>query len=50
MVHKRCRLQVVLFGLPDVAVEDSQADLAVAIGRATNRTARTLVRKSAPNI
>ena len=42
---KRCRLQVVLTGLPDVVVEDTQADLYVAIDRATDRAGRTLVRK-----
>ena len=42
---KRCRLQVVLAGLPDVAVVDTQADLSVAIDRATDRAGRTLVRK-----
>ena len=42
---KRCRLQVVLAGLPDVVVEDTQADLYVAIDRATDRAGRTLVRK-----
>ena len=42
---KRCRLQVVLAGLPDVVVEDTEADLYVAIDRATDRAGRTLVRK-----
>jgi putative sigma-54 modulation protein len=42
---KRCRLQVVLTGLPDVVVEDTQADLYVAIDRATDRAGRALVRK-----
>lgn len=42
---KRCRLQVVLDGLPDVLVEDIEADLYVAIDRATDRAKRTLVRK-----
>jgi putative sigma-54 modulation protein len=42
---KRCRLQVVLAGLPDVVVEDTEVDLYVAIDRATDRTGRTLVRK-----
>ena len=44
-VDKRCRLQVVLVGLPDVVVEDTQADLYVAIDRAADRAGRTLVRK-----
>ena len=42
---KRCRLQVVLAGLPDVVVEDVEANLYVAIDRATDRAGRTLVRK-----
>ena len=42
---KRCHLQVVLAGLPDVVVEDTEADLYVAINRATDRAGRTLVRK-----
>ena len=42
---KRCRLQVVLAGLPDVVVEDIEADLYVAIDRAADRAGRTLVRK-----
>jgi ribosomal subunit interface protein len=42
---KRCRLQVVLAGLPDVVVEDVEADLYVAIDQATDRAGRTLVRK-----
>jgi len=42
---KRCRLPVVLAGLPDVVVEDTDADLYVAIDRATDRAGRTLVRK-----
>ncbi len=42
---KRCHLQVVLAGLPDVVIEDIEADLYVAIDRATDRAGRTLVRK-----
>jgi ribosome-associated translation inhibitor RaiA len=42
---KRCHLQVVLAGLPDVVVEDIESDLYVAIGRATDRAARTVGRK-----
>jgi putative sigma-54 modulation protein len=42
---KRCRLRVVLADLPDVVVDDTRADLYVAIDRATDRTRRTLVRK-----
>lgn len=42
---KRCHLQVVLAGLPDVIIEDIEADLYVAIDRACDRAGRTLVRK-----
>lgn len=42
---KRCRLQLVLAGLPDVVVEDTQADLYVAIDRASDRAGRTLLRR-----
>jgi predicted RecB family endonuclease len=38
-------LQVVLAGLPDVVIEDIEADLYVAIDRATDRAGRTVVRK-----
>jgi ribosomal subunit interface protein len=44
-VDKRCHLQVVLSGLPDVVTEDTEADLYVAIDRATDRARRTLLRK-----
>lgn len=42
---KRCHLQVVLVGLPDVVVEDTEGDLYVAIDRAADRAGRTVVRK-----
>ena len=42
---KLCHLQVVLDGLPDVVVEDIEADLYIAIDRATDRAERTLLRK-----
>ncbi len=43
--NKRCHLQVLLTGLPDVVVEDIEADLYLAIDRATDRAGRTVVRK-----
>ena len=43
---KRCHLQVVLAGLPDVVIEDTEADLYIAIDRATDRAGRTVVRKT----
>lgn len=42
---KRCHLQVVLSGLPDVVIEDTEADLYVAIDRAADRAGRTLIRR-----
>jgi putative sigma-54 modulation protein len=42
---KRCHLQVVLSGLPDVVVEDVEADLYFAIDRAADRAGRTVMRK-----
>jgi len=35
----------VLAGLPDVVIEDIEADLYIAIDRATDRAGRTVVRK-----
>ncbi len=40
-----CHLQIVLAGLPDVVIEDTEVDLYVAIDRAVDRARRTLVRK-----
>ena len=42
---KHCHLQVVLAGLPDVVIEDTQKDMYVAINRATDRAGRTVIRK-----
>jgi len=44
---KRCHLQVVMAGLPDVVIEDTEADLYVAIDRATDRAGRTIGRRLA---
>jgi len=44
-VDKHCHLQVVLAGLPAVVIEDTEADMYVAINRATDRAGRTLIRK-----
>jgi len=44
-VDKHCHIQVVLAGLPDVIIEDTEADMYVAINRATDRAGRTLVRR-----
>jgi predicted RecB family endonuclease len=42
---KRCHLRVVPAGLPDVVVEDTEADLYVAVDRAVDLAGHTLVRK-----
>jgi len=42
---KHCHLQVVLNGLLDVVVEDTETDLYIAIDRAADRAGRSLVRK-----
>ncbi len=42
---KLCLLHIVLKELPDVIVEDIEADLYVAINRAIDRAGRTVVRK-----
>ena len=42
---KRCHLQVVLAGRPDVVIEDTEADLYAAIDRASDRAGRTVVRR-----
>lgn len=42
---KHCRLQIVLAGDSDVVVEDTQADLHVAISRAVERAGRSVARK-----
>jgi len=44
-VDKCCHVQVLLAGLPDVVVEDVEADVYVAIGRATHRAGRTIRRR-----
>jgi len=44
-VDKHCHIQVVLAGLPDVIIEDTEADMYVAINRAADRAGRTLVRR-----
>jgi ribosome hibernation promoting factor len=43
--NKHCHLQVVLAGMPDVVIEDTETNLYVAINRAADRAGRTLVRR-----
>jgi len=42
---KRCHLQVVLRGLPDVVIEDTEPDLYAAIDRATDRAGHAVTRR-----
>ncbi len=42
---KRCHIQVVLAGIPDVVVEDTEVDLYTAIDRAIDRARRTVFRR-----
>ena len=42
---KRCHVQVVMTGMPDVVVEDTEVNLYDAIDRAIDRTSRTVGRK-----
>lgn len=42
---KRCHIQIILAGLPDVVIEDIEVDMYIAINRAASRAGRTLVRK-----
>lgn len=41
---KRCHLELRLKGLPEVVIEDTEADLYVAIDRAAERAGRALLR------
>ncbi|MGF1546596.1 MAG: HPF/RaiA family ribosome-associated protein [Thiotrichales bacterium] len=42
---KVCKIEIRLSGLPDVVIEDVQADLYLAIDRAAARAGRTLARR-----
>lgn len=44
-VDKVCRLQIRLHGMPDILIEDSEADQYMAISRAADRAGRTLGRR-----
>jgi len=46
-IDKCCAIKVCMQGLPDVVVEDVQADMYHAIDRATDRSARTTMRRLA---
>jgi ribosomal subunit interface protein len=42
---KCCHLQIILKSMPEVVVEDVEANLYIAIDRATDRAGRTVIRK-----
>ena len=42
---KRCRIQVTLNGFPTVMIEDTEADLYLAIDRAAERIGRNVIRR-----
>lgn len=42
---KRCQLRIPIRGMRDVVIEDTSADLRIAIDRAIDRAARTLERR-----
>lgn len=42
---KRCHLRVVLSGMPELVTEDTEADMYLAINRATTRAGRSLSRR-----
>ena len=44
-IDKRCKIQVQLDGGREVVIEDTEADLYVAIDRAANRADRAMVRR-----
>ena len=46
---KHCHIELRLKGMPEVVIEDTEADLYVAIDRAAERAGRTLSRRLARN-
>lgn len=44
-IDKRCRVLVRLNGLPDIVVEETEADFSVAVDRAADRAKQTLIRR-----
>ncbi len=43
-VDKHCQVQLLLRGLPEIVIKDTEADLYVAVDRAAGRAGRTLGR------
>ena len=46
-IDKRCRIQVTMNGIAAVVIEDTEADLYLAIDRAADRTGRSVARRLA---
>ncbi|WP_269530949.1 HPF/RaiA family ribosome-associated protein [Chitinimonas sp. BJYL2] len=46
-IDKHCTVQIALYHLPDVLIEDVEADLHQAISRAADRASRTVTRRLA---
>lgn len=46
-VDKRCSVRLVMNGIPDIVMEDTEADMYVAINRAVDRVGRTVLRRMA---
>lgn len=44
---QRCKVQVVLAHIPDIVIEDIEAEMSVAIDRAADRVGRTVARRLA---
>lgn len=44
-IDQHCHLQVVLKGMPDVVIEDTEENLYVAVDNATQRASQAVVRK-----
>jgi ribosomal subunit interface protein len=42
---KRCHIQLMISGLPDIVIEDTEVDLYAAIDRAMGRAKRTVARR-----
>lgn len=42
---KRCRIQITFHGVPSIVIDDTEADLYVAIDRAADRVGRSVARR-----
>jgi putative sigma-54 modulation protein len=44
-VDKKCSIHIALNGVPDIVMEDTEADMYLAINRAADRVGRTVLRR-----